>query len=153
MKVQTYVRKQFPVQAVEVTAENMKDVAEWCGGKIQPLINTGASVIAEHIKVRATSPRTPRQTQAFVGDYVLKSPMGTKVYTEKAFRNSFELKEEVEVVELPEGGISFNADQELEDKIFTAPDDASSLVTPGDEKEKSPEELLAELEDEEKNDG
>lgn len=80
-----YVRKPFPVEEVQVTAENMKDVAEWCGGEI---VETPGEAI--HIKVDVVQTMNERQTKAFVTDHVLKSTTGYKVYTDKAFHKSFE---------------------------------------------------------------
>ena len=82
----TYVRKPFEVDAVLVTAENMSEVAAWCKGEVK-------TAKAPHIKVPVNRAINERQRQAFAGDYVLfaKGPNGGfKVYTPKAFANSFE---------------------------------------------------------------
>jgi len=91
-----FVRKPFYIDAVQVTAENINDVAEWCQGDIRthgpaksaPAGETGQE---KYIKVRVNRPLNPRQTQAFVGDWVLYAGTGFKVYTNKAFEGSFEM--------------------------------------------------------------
>lgn len=87
-----YQRKPFEVEGVQVTAENMAEVAEWCQGEIQETSgNTGVEVTepSKYIHVRVHRAIHPRQTKAFVGDWVLYAGTGYKVYTKKAFENSF----------------------------------------------------------------
>lgn len=92
-----YVRKQFPVDAVRVTAENMYEVAAWCHGDVDvektPARGSSPEREDKFVKVRVNRPLTPRQTQAFIGDWVLYAGTGFKVYTDKAFNKSFELKD------------------------------------------------------------
>jgi hypothetical protein len=79
-----YVRKPFYVDAIQVTSENMNDVAAWCNGAIQPSDKT------LYIQVDVAKPISPRQTMAFPGDWILSAGPGFKVYTNRAFQNSFE---------------------------------------------------------------
>ena len=79
-----FARKPFYVEAVQITSENMADVAHWCKGNILAKRNE------QYIKVDVNMPMTERQTMAFVGDWVLFAGNGFKVYPEKAFRSSFE---------------------------------------------------------------
>lgn len=88
---QGYTRKPFRVDAIQVTESNMKHVAEWCGGTI----TEGKD--SQFIKVDVHRPLNERQTKAFVNDWVLRSESGFKVYTEKAFANSFEQEPKDEV--------------------------------------------------------
>ena len=85
MQPQKFTRKPFEVDAMQITADNMAEVAKWCDGEIR-----NADDGAQFIKVRVQNPMTERQTRGFVGDWILYSGRGYKVYTEKAFRNSFE---------------------------------------------------------------
>lgn len=80
---QEFVRRPITVHGVQVTTDNINDVAKWCKGTIgfesdKPCI---------HVKVRR--PLNRRQTIAFVGDYVLHGSAGFKVYTEDAFERTF----------------------------------------------------------------
>lgn len=82
-----FVRKPFYVDAVQVTDENMHEVAQWCGGQVQQELTQ----VKPYIKVRVHRPLNERQSRAFVGDWVLYGVTGGyKVYTPKAFENSFE---------------------------------------------------------------
>lgn len=83
----SYVRKPFRVNAVQVTHENLAEVSEWCKGEVQEDIK-GAST-RPYIKVPVHRPLNQRQTHAFVGDWILESEMGLKVYTQRAFETSF----------------------------------------------------------------
>ena len=99
--IQRFVRMPFYVDAVQVTSANMEDVAKWCGGDIrtsgkpdrdvQNALEGGPGTTPErYVKVRVQTPRNDRQSQAFVGDWVLYAGTGYKVYTDRAFKKSFE---------------------------------------------------------------
>lgn len=89
LQIETYVRRAFPVKAVEVTDDNIYDVAKWCGGEIRTsrIPNQKAQ---KFIKVEVRNPLNDRQTRAFPGDWVLFAEEQFKVYTPKAFEMSFE---------------------------------------------------------------
>jgi len=100
MKTVKYARKPIYVDVVQVTAESMEEVAEWCKG----LIQTNAD--GEYfVKVKVHRPRSNRQTEAFVGDYILYSNTGFKVYTPKAFKKSFEKVHKLTKAQADEAGI------------------------------------------------
>ncbi len=86
-----FQRRSFKVSAIRVTAENMDLVATWCKGEIQTLVSTSAphTLPQKYIKVNVVRPQADRQTQAFIGDWVV-SARGFKVYTDQAFRATFE---------------------------------------------------------------
>lgn len=84
MQTTKFVRKQFSIDAVQLTDDNFTTVANWCGGEI-----TEDSKGAQYIKVNVQNPLTARQTKAFVGDWVLASRRGFKVYTDLAFKKNF----------------------------------------------------------------
>lgn len=85
METAQYRRKSFEVSAVQVTPENINEVAKWCQGDV--VENSSTDI---HIKVRVLRVLNDRQTQAFVGDWVLYAGKGYKVYTDRAFQDSFE---------------------------------------------------------------
>ncbi len=98
METNKFIRKSFEIDAAQVTAENMEEVAAWCSGGIEQ--ETGGP---KFIRVKVNTPLNPRQTQAFVGDWVLGSPRGYKVYTDNAFRNNFlAVPKEEEIVVKPD---------------------------------------------------
>ena len=85
-----YLRKQFSVEAIQITAENMWQVAEWCGGEVKDE-RPGVTNSAQYIDAPVDNPQTERHKQGFIGDWVLKSGRGFKIYTDAAFNKSFEL--------------------------------------------------------------
>jgi len=92
----THVRKPLYVEAVQVTEENFAELALWCQGKItEP---PSEKPHERHIHLQVANPMNPRQAQARVGDWILTSDQGYKVYTPKAFAKTFDVaKVKVEV--------------------------------------------------------
>lgn len=95
-----YVRKPLFVDAILITNENFGEVARWCQGEIRTRAeellvdqNSDDPRIPStcFIHVRVHSPKNMRQTKAFVGDWLLHTEKGYKVYTGKAFELSFDL--------------------------------------------------------------
>lgn len=89
-KTEKYLRKAIPVDAVRVTKANQKELARWCKGRIKNPPKNSPHHGRPYIKVKVTNPLSPRQTQAFVGDWLLHGPNGFKVYTDGAFKKAFE---------------------------------------------------------------
>ena len=86
----TYVRKPIYTDAVEVTPENIELVAIWVSGTVH---SAGDDSVTKWIEVPVKNPLYPRQTKAYVGDFVLKNKSGAKVYNPKAFLGSWVLKD------------------------------------------------------------
>lgn len=89
-----YVRKPFVVQAVQVTADNMDEVARWCSGTVKKSDTSKdgglpADADVYYIKVEVKRPLEDRQTRAHIGDFVLAAGQSFKVYTEYSFNKSF----------------------------------------------------------------
>jgi hypothetical protein len=94
MDTQKYRRKPLEVDAVQVTEENFYDVAKWCEGNITSTRQgVDGSLIAsrKYIEISVVHPLNARQRRAFVGDWVLKSDQGFKIYSGAAFAKGFEL--------------------------------------------------------------
>lgn len=110
-----YVRKPLFVDAVQVTSENFLDVARWSFGEIKnkdgsPVdFSKGPDPENQYIQVRVTNPKNSRQSKAYVGDWILYTMHGFKVYTTRAFHASFERVEEEEHSDFP-----FVAEEDVE---------------------------------------
>jgi hypothetical protein len=94
LQIENYVRKPFAVKAVEVTPQNIYEVAQWCGGEVQK-IRKGSAGVQKFIKIDVKRALNERQTEAHYGDWVLlpqnEEPGATfKVYTPKAFVGTFD---------------------------------------------------------------
>lgn len=97
-----YVRKPLYVDAVRITNSNFEEIAEWCQGEIKyDEVSVGTGIGKKYIKIRVHNPKNQRQTRAFVGDWLLYTERGYKVYTNKAFHSSFDERAVVEVTEEP----------------------------------------------------
>jgi hypothetical protein len=93
-----YVRKPLYVDAVQVTKENFADVLRWCQGDLGANDGTEFKQVnaadidpeKQYIRIRVHNPQSIRQTKAFVGDWILYTDRGYKIYTEKAFKENFD---------------------------------------------------------------
>lgn len=86
-----YIKKPLYVEAVRITRGNFSEVVAWCKGQIRTEHakhpqNPGK----KYIKIEAHNPINTRQTKAYVGDWVLKTERGFKVYSHKNFTESFD---------------------------------------------------------------
>jgi hypothetical protein len=81
------------VDAIQVTEENIDEVAEWCNGDVR-FTDKGKNDKKKYVKVRVLRPLNEKQSMAFVGDYILYAGTGYKVYTHRAFVESFEPAED-----------------------------------------------------------
>jgi hypothetical protein len=86
-----YIRKPLYVQAVRVSKANFDEIVGWCQGEILTDEPQEGGAPKQYVKVRVHNPKNARQTKAFVGDWILYTERGYKVYTNKAFHASFDL--------------------------------------------------------------
>lgn len=87
LDIRKYNRSPFQVDAVQVTKENLQEIAEWCGGQVLEHSDKGKT--QKYVKVKVYRPVNEKQTRAFPGDWILSSDAGFKVYTDRAFQRSF----------------------------------------------------------------
>lgn len=84
METLVYLRKPLVVEAVKVTKDNIYDVAKWCAGDVRSSEN------AKVIEVNVLHPVNKEQMIANIGDWVLRSQHGFKIYNDRAFTRGFE---------------------------------------------------------------
>jgi hypothetical protein len=89
--IEQYTRKPFTIDAVQVTLDNMEEVAKWAGGEI--VVEKRGERLIQFIKIDVNRPLNDRQTKAFVEDWVLRAGSGFKCYSKKAFPACFVKKE------------------------------------------------------------
>lgn len=86
-----YIRKPLYVEAIHITGHNIDEVSAWCDGTVQWEESPGNKGTGKkYIRVRVHNPMNPRQTKAFVGDWILYTEKGYKIYTNKAFLAAFD---------------------------------------------------------------
>ncbi len=85
-------RKAFAIKYVEVTEENFRAVADWCGGV------AGGEGKDRFVRVIDKNAMNQRQTKAFLGDFMLWSEetRSYKAFSRKSFNKAFERLEHVE---------------------------------------------------------
>lgn len=104
LKTHKFARKPFYVDAVRVSEANMEEVAKWCEGTIETSTEKETEG-QKFISVKVYRPLNERQSQAFIGDWVLFAGSGFKVYTPKAFDKSFEKVRTLTKAQADEAGI------------------------------------------------
>lgn len=89
MQTITYVRKPLTVEAIQVTRANFYEVAAWVEGDV---VTDGGG--KKFIEVKVLHPARRGHSQAYVGDWLLKSEAGYKIYADTAFRKGFDPADE-----------------------------------------------------------
>lgn len=90
----TFKRRTFRVQAVRVTKENMRDLAEWCGGELARTLDENyrdyISVPVGQVNGRV------RLARAYVGNWItrLTEANNFRVYKDSSFTEAFMSDEE-----------------------------------------------------------
>lgn len=102
MNIQKFVRKPFYVDAVQVTKDNLEQVAQWCGGTVAKDENSGQP----YIQVDVFNPTdVPDHSRAYVGRWILQAATGYKVYKTKGFFRSFDQVTELSKPQADAAGI------------------------------------------------
>lgn len=96
MDIKKARRKSFEVEYVEVTKDNLDEVASWCGGEVDRSDSENPFV-----RIKDKNAMNARQTKGFAGDLILKSNTSFKSFSKKAFKRSFETTED-KLLELQE---------------------------------------------------
>ena len=92
-----FIKKPLYVEAVRITRKNFNDVARWCGGRVQTeRANAAENAGKKFLKIDAHNPINSRQTKAFVGDWILQTDRGFKIYTHNSFVGAFDEVQELE---------------------------------------------------------
>lgn len=86
METEKYQRKTFIVNAVQVTEENMAEIAVWTSGNIVQKDDAPGP----YVDIDTHQPINERQTQAYIDDWVLETGGTFKIFTPKAFKKNFE---------------------------------------------------------------
>lgn len=88
MKTEKYIRTPTEIDCVQVTKDNMQEVAEWCGGEVFEIKNKVPN-LRQFIEVPVLNPQHVRHGRAFVGDWVVMDPRGVKVFNPQVFGRHF----------------------------------------------------------------
>jgi hypothetical protein len=87
MQTTKFLRKPLEVDAVQVTEGNMAQVAEWANGTLHADFLDPAEW---YIEIKVIHPLRRKETRAHIGEWILSSKQGFKIYTDRAFLKGFE---------------------------------------------------------------
>ncbi len=93
IKPQTYVRKPLVAEAVQVTEENIHEVAAWAKAEVVLESRHGRPTGREYIRVDVKMALNERQKKAYVNDWVVRIGTSYKVYKPESFTSSFDRKD------------------------------------------------------------
>lgn len=79
-----------PVDAIQVTLDNIEQVADWCHGEIRLNSFNGW----KYIELEVSHPTGRRTAKAFPGDWIVTVKGSFKVYNNRAFESTFDLLKE-----------------------------------------------------------
>lgn len=137
MEPSAYQRKPFRVQAIQVTDENLSDLAEWCGGAVR-LEEDGFDGFKSYVDVpttKATSRYRLQRVRAYVGDWLVRltEDNNFKIYKTRSFLEIFEEvpsdeKEEQAILELLQEAFSIDTEQSNESPDDLADEYAKKIV-------------------------
>ncbi len=86
METTLYARMPFYVDAVQVTADNMPEIAAWAKGEIKTDEKN-----RRHVKINVAGAKSLKMTMAYEGDWVLMTGPSVKIYTDTSFKKCFQI--------------------------------------------------------------
>lgn len=91
MKIETFTRRPFDVQAVQVTPTNAAEIAEWCGGKIGKSTYklAGFDTPLDIVLVPGNGPNAGKMVEAKIGSYVANLDGKFRVLRKAQFHEMF----------------------------------------------------------------
>jgi len=122
MQTETYRRKIIAVEAIQVTEENLYEIAKWCGGDVR----TDYETKEKFIKISVLHPLKPEHSRAYSGNWILKSAAGYKIFNDKAFLSSWE---KVEKESTPEEKLREHLGKMSSDSLTQNTDPANGVLT------------------------
>jgi hypothetical protein len=96
MELQEFVRKPFPVKAVEVNFQNAYEVAEWCRGRVElkkTRLMGGAGkgeMDLPTVVFKGTGDNRDKEFTAGLGDWVVELRGNFRMFKKAQFRATFE---------------------------------------------------------------
>lgn len=95
MELITYDRKPFSVTAVELSFENINEVAEWCKGEVgtESTKILGTSTMLPVILIQGLGEARGKDFVARLGYYIVELNGSFRVYKPKQFKETFKRRE------------------------------------------------------------
>lgn len=94
LELNTYVRKPFEVEAVQITVGNVYGVAKWCNGTVEL---TGYKVLGSKtmlpcIKLEGNGPQKGKMVTALLNHWIVRQDENFRVYRQHSFKEAFDQK-------------------------------------------------------------
>jgi hypothetical protein len=98
MDIKQYTRKPFPVAAVQVSLQNIQEIAEWCRGTVEQVSTRmlGTETFLPAIKIQGQGENRGKEFTATLGCWVVELKGSYRVYKPQQFEATFD---ELEVEE------------------------------------------------------
>jgi hypothetical protein len=112
MELRKYTRKPFAVNAVQVSLQNIDQVAEWCRGTIEqvPTKMLGTETLLPVIRLRGQGNDRGKEQVATLGCFVVENKGSFRSYKPAQFEASFDtMDEEQEETEGPRQVMDLNS--------------------------------------------
>jgi len=136
MQIKTYTANPVVVQAIQITEQNMAEVAAWCKGEVRSEIVPTEEVQGEvrtrrYIKPKMYRAQQMKKNKGYAGDWVLKQGTNFKVYSDTAFVNGYTDGEALPIV----GEVSMDVHPSIFNKMVEALNSTqvTHLAVPGHE--------------------
>ena len=92
MDIKQYTRKPFPVAAVQVTLQNIDEIAEWCKGTIEQVSTKmlGTMTFLPAVKIQGQGENRGKEFTATLGCWVVEHKGSYRVYKPAQFEATFD---------------------------------------------------------------
>jgi hypothetical protein len=90
MEIKKFNRKPFAVNAVEVTLENVHEVAAWCGGTVEMQSTRMMGTQAKLPVIKMSGPSNAKDTVATLGCFIAELKGNFRVYKNALFFQVFD---------------------------------------------------------------
>jgi len=115
MEIKQFTRKPFPVNAVQVTLQNIEEVAEWCKGAIEyvPTKMMGTITDLPVVKMKGMGENRGKEFVASLGCWIVELKGSFRSYKHAQFEASFDEYNEVGPFEGDDGSAAEEGTPEL----------------------------------------
>lgn len=93
LKIEKFIRKVRPVEAVKVTQENIREVADWCGGLHIPApgLSSEPPTTQDYIHVPVSNPNSPAGNKAFPDMWLVREDFRRyRIVNNKSFKSGYD---------------------------------------------------------------
>jgi len=99
MDIQTYLRRGFDVEAVQITLENIDEVAQWCGATIEqrPVRMVNTTALLPTISLKGSGVDHANYYLGYLNFWVVKMNKKFRIYKPDQFDRTFVPKQQLTI--------------------------------------------------------